>query len=49
MLDEPSLGLAPVLVTELFSALERIGRRGVAMLIVEQNVKASLRSPIAAI
>jgi acyl-CoA reductase-like NAD-dependent aldehyde dehydrogenase len=43
MLDEPSLGLAPVLVAELFSALERIGHRGVAMHIVEQNVKASLR------
>ncbi|MEW9807918.1 ABC transporter ATP-binding protein [Mesorhizobium sp. ZMM04-5] len=42
MLDEPSLGLAPVLVGELFATLAEIGRRGVSLLIVEQNVRASL-------
>ena len=42
MLDEPSLGLAPVLVTELFDALGRIGRDGMSLLVVEQNVRASL-------
>lgn len=42
MLDEPSLGLAPVLVGELFEALAQVGRGGVALLIVEQNVRISL-------
>ncbi len=42
MLDEPSLGLAPVLVGELFRSLEKIGDSGVSLLIVEQNVRASL-------
>ena len=42
LLDEPSLGLAPILVGELFAALERIRDAGVSMLIVEQNVRASL-------
>ncbi|MBW6422229.1 ABC transporter ATP-binding protein [Rhizobium sp. XQZ8] len=42
MLDEPSLGLAPVVVGELFKSLGRIRERGLALLIVEQNVKMSL-------
>jgi branched-chain amino acid transport system ATP-binding protein len=42
MLDEPSLGLAPIVTTELFAALGRIRDTGIAMLLVEQNVKASL-------
>ncbi|WP_454287859.1 ABC transporter ATP-binding protein [Rhizobium arsenicireducens] len=42
MLDEPSLGLAPVVVGELFSALRRVRQSGLALLIVEQNVKMSL-------
>lgn len=42
MLDEPSLGLAPVLVGELFASLSRIRARGVSLLIVEQNVRVSL-------
>ncbi len=42
MLDEPSLGLAPVVVGELFRSLRRIRERGLALLIVEQNVKMSL-------
>ena len=42
MLDEPSLGLAPIVTSELFVALGRIGQTGIALLVVEQNVKASL-------
>nr|WP_277750680.1 ATP-binding cassette domain-containing protein [Hydrogenophaga sp. NH-16] len=42
MLDEPSLGLAPVVVGELFAALGRVRKSGLALLIVEQNVKMSL-------
>ncbi|MHA6689674.1 ABC transporter ATP-binding protein [Devosia sp. A449] len=42
MLDEPSLGLAPIVTTELFAALARIQQTGIALLVVEQNVKASL-------
>jgi acyl-CoA reductase-like NAD-dependent aldehyde dehydrogenase/ABC-type branched-subunit amino acid transport system ATPase component len=42
LLDEPSLGLAPIVAGELFATLGRIRQTGVAMLIVEQNVKASL-------
>ncbi|MFN7022932.1 MAG: ABC transporter ATP-binding protein [Pseudorhizobium sp.] len=42
MLDEPSLGLAPVLVSELFEVLPQIRKSGVGLLIVEQNVRLSL-------
>lgn len=42
MLDEPSLGLAPVVVGELFQALSRVKQTGLSLLIVEQNVKLSL-------
>ncbi len=42
MLDEPSLGLAPVVVGELFAALGRVRKSGLALLIVEQNVKMGL-------
>jgi branched-chain amino acid transport system ATP-binding protein len=42
LLDEPSLGLAPVLVGELFQSLSKIRDSGVGLLIVEQNVKISL-------
>lgn len=43
LLDEPSLGLAPIVVTDLFNALARIKETGVGLLIVEQNVRISLR------
>lgn len=43
LLDEPSLGLAPVLVDQIFDALLDINRRGVAILMVEQNVVKALR------
>ena len=42
MLDEPSLGLAPALVGELFQSLAKIGKSGMSLLIVEQNVRISL-------
>jgi branched-chain amino acid transport system ATP-binding protein len=42
MLDEPSLGLAPFLCTELFRTLARIKEAGVGIFLVEQNAKQSL-------
>jgi len=42
ILDEPSLGLSPLLVDELFALLRRINREGIALLLVEQNVVQSL-------
>ena len=42
MLDEPSLGLSPLLCSELFKALANICKSGVGILLVEQNVKQSL-------
>ena len=43
LLDEPSAGLAPDLVEELFDHIDRINERGVTVLIVEQNAKTALR------
>ena len=43
MLDEPSLGLSPLLVNDLFGLIRRIRQRGVTVLLVEQNVKQSLQ------
>jgi branched-chain amino acid transport system ATP-binding protein len=42
MLDEPSLGLAPYLVEEIFGILQRLNRDGVGILLVEQNAAAAL-------
>ncbi len=42
MFDEPSLGLAPILVAEIFKIIERIRQEGVTVLIVEQNTKQTL-------
>lgn len=42
LVDEPSLGLAPVLVQALFAALREINRGGVTILLVEQNVRQTL-------
>jgi branched-chain amino acid transport system ATP-binding protein len=42
LLDEPSLGLSPLLVETMFALIERISRDGLAILLVEQNVVQSL-------
>src|SRR3989440_5767473 len=42
ILDEPSLGLSPLLVEELFALIKSIHARGIALLLVEQNVVQSL-------
>jgi len=42
-LDEPSLGLAPVLVKVIFKAVKQIASSGVTVLLVEQNAKAALK------
>ncbi len=42
LLDEPSLGLAPVMIDTLFDALQEINKAGVSMLLVEQNVRRAL-------
>jgi branched-chain amino acid transport system ATP-binding protein len=43
MLDEPSLGLAPVIVKQVFQTIKDINAQGVTILLVEQNVSLSLR------
>ncbi len=43
LLDEPSLGLAPKLVQDLFSAIRKIHKQGLPILLVEQNVHLSLQ------
>ncbi len=43
MLDEPSLGLAPMLVAELFRVIQEINQQGVDILLVEQNAHQSLK------
>jgi branched-chain amino acid transport system ATP-binding protein len=42
MLDEPSLGLAPIIVSEMFAVIKEISQRGVTVLLVEQNVYKTL-------
>ena len=43
LLDEPSLGLAPLLVEEIFETISRINREGTTILLVEQNVQMALK------
>lgn len=43
MLDEPSLGLAPLIVREIFSIIERLRETGVTIVLVEQNARAALQ------
>ncbi|RLC91806.1 MAG: ABC transporter ATP-binding protein [Chloroflexi bacterium] len=43
MLDEPSLGLAPMLVKAIFETIREINKRGVTILLVEQNARAALK------
>jgi len=42
LLDEPSMGLAPLLVREIFQVIRRINRQGTAILLVEQNANLAL-------
>ena len=42
MLDEPSFGLAPILVEQIFEMVKKINKQGVTILIVEQNIRAAL-------
>ena len=43
ILDEPSLGLAPMLVAEVFQVIRKINQEGVSILLVEQNAYQSLK------
>ncbi len=43
LLDEPSLGLAPLLVKEIFSTIEDLKRKGTTILLVEQNARAAMQ------
>lgn len=43
LLDEPSLGLAPLVVEEVFDAIREINRRGTGVLVAEQNANAALK------
>ena len=43
MLDEPSLGLAPLMVQEMFRIISDLRQSGVSMLLIEQNARAALR------
>ena len=42
LLDEPSMGLAPILVDEIFSIIRRVNKTGVTVLLVEQNAAKAL-------
>jgi branched-chain amino acid transport system ATP-binding protein len=43
LLDEPSLGLAPIIVSKIFKIIKEINQQGTTILLVEQNAKAALR------
>ena len=43
LLDEPSLGLAPILVRSIFDSIREINERGVTVILVEQNARAALK------
>ena len=42
MMDEPSLGLAPIIVKEIFKIIQEINKRGVTILLIEQNANMAL-------
>ena len=44
MLDEPSLGLAPRITDQVYDLIEQVRKRGVTVLVVEQNADRALRS-----
>jgi branched-chain amino acid transport system ATP-binding protein len=43
MMDEPSMGLAPLIVKEIFRVIQELHKEGVTVLMVEQNARAALR------
>jgi len=43
LLDEPSMGLAPLMVKEIFRIITELPRRGTTILLVEQNARAAFR------
>ena len=44
MMDEPSLGLAPLIVKDLFSIIKEINKKGVTVLLIEQNANMALHT-----
>ena len=42
MMDEPSLGLAPLIVQDIFNIIKEINKRGVTILLIEQNASMAL-------
>ncbi len=44
MMDEPSLGLAPLIVQQIFSIIEEINKKGVTILLIEQNANMALKA-----
>ena len=43
MMDEPSLGLAPLIVDEIFKIIQQLNQEGVTILLVEQNARMALK------
>jgi branched-chain amino acid transport system ATP-binding protein len=46
LLDEPSMGLSPKLVEDILAVLQRLGREGLSMLLVEQNAKLTFEATL---
>ncbi|HCL78757.1 MAG TPA: ABC transporter ATP-binding protein [Synergistaceae bacterium] len=44
MMDEPSLGLAPLVVRDIFEIIKRVAQEGITVLLIEQNANAALRA-----
>jgi len=44
ILDEPSMGLAPIMVEAIFEVINRIGKQGITLLLVEQNARLALQT-----
>jgi len=44
MMDEPSLGLAPLIVRDIFSIIKEINKNGVTILLIEQNANMALKT-----
>lgn len=43
MMDEPSLGLAPLIVQDIFNIIKEINKQGITILLIEQNANMALR------